>query len=54
MLGPQLLSIHNLTHYLELMRAIRDAIAQGCYEDFYRREKGRWRTADSSLASTPN
>jgi len=44
MLGPQLVSIHNLTHYLDLMRGIRSAIAEGRYERFYAAEKARWRT----------
>ncbi|HEX9290546.1 MAG TPA: tRNA guanosine(34) transglycosylase Tgt, partial [Anaeromyxobacteraceae bacterium] len=35
-LGPRLLSIHNLHHYLELMRAIRAAIEAGRYAAFAR------------------
>ena len=42
MLGPQLLSIHNLAHYLSLMKSIREAIREGAYEGFYRAEKARW------------
>jgi queuine tRNA-ribosyltransferase len=42
MLGPQLLSIHNLAHYLDLMRGIRNAIIAGNYEQFYQNEKSRW------------
>lgn len=42
MLGPQLLSIHNLAHYLNLMRSIRSAIKDGTYEHFYQQEKLRW------------
>ena len=42
MLGPQLLSLHNLTHYLTLMRRIREAVMAGRYEGFYRAEVGRW------------
>jgi queuine tRNA-ribosyltransferase len=42
MLGPQLLSLHNLTHYLDHMRAIRNAIAQNSFEQFYRAIKQRW------------
>lgn len=45
MLGPQLVSIHNLTHYLDHMAAIRRAIAEGTFEAFYRTEKARWRAA---------
>ncbi len=42
MLGPQLLSIHNLTHYLDLMGTIRQAIAAGRFADLYAAEKKRW------------
>jgi queuine tRNA-ribosyltransferase len=35
-LGPRLLSIHNLHHYLELMRSIRAAIEAGRYAAFAR------------------
>jgi queuine tRNA-ribosyltransferase len=34
MLGPMLATIHNLHYYLELMRALRDAIAARRLEDF--------------------
>jgi len=34
MLGPMLLTRHNLQHYQTLMRGIRDAIAAGTYADF--------------------
>jgi queuine tRNA-ribosyltransferase len=36
-LGPRLLSIHNLHHYLQLMRDARTAIEAGGYEAFARR-----------------
>ncbi len=36
-LGPRLLSIHNLQHYLDLMRAARAAIEAGTYAAFARR-----------------
>jgi queuine tRNA-ribosyltransferase len=35
-LGPRLLSVHNLHHYLELMRSIRAAIEAGRYQAFAR------------------
>ncbi|HEX3694541.1 MAG TPA: tRNA guanosine(34) transglycosylase Tgt [Polyangia bacterium] len=35
-LGPRLLSIHNLHHYLDLMRQARDAIDAGAYAAFAR------------------
>lgn len=44
MLGPQLLSIHNLTHYLDLMARIRKAIGEGSFEALYRATKSRWDT----------
>lgn len=42
MLGPQALSIHNLTHYFDLMREIRLSIERGSFEAFYEAEKKRW------------
>ena len=42
MLGPILLSIHNLTHYLDLMHSIRSAIADGTFETLYANEHARW------------
>ncbi|MBX7145306.1 MAG: tRNA guanosine(34) transglycosylase Tgt [Oligoflexia bacterium] len=44
MLGPQLLSIHNLTHYLRLMQEIRSAIAAGRFDELLQREKARWKS----------
>jgi queuine tRNA-ribosyltransferase len=35
-LGPRLLSIHNLHHYLQLMSDARAAIQAGCYQAFAR------------------
>ena len=46
MLGPQLASICNLTHYLTLMKNIREAIASNTYEEFYRKEKMRWKNVE--------
>jgi queuine tRNA-ribosyltransferase len=37
-LGPRLLSIHNLAHYLDLMRQAREAIDAGEYAAFARRK----------------
>ena len=47
MLGPQLVSTHNLTHYLTLMRNIRESIEKGTFEELYANEKGRWRDIES-------
>ena len=46
MLGPQLASIHNLTHYLSLMSRIRSAIEDGSFESLYSTIKARWATLD--------
>jgi queuine tRNA-ribosyltransferase len=42
MLGPQLLTIHNLTVYLTLMRRIREAIDGGRFDELHRTERARW------------
>lgn len=42
MLGPQLLSIHNLTHYFDLLTQIRLAIAEKRYEVFVQDTLERW------------
>ncbi len=64
-LGPRLLSLHNLRHYLDLMRGIREAIDRGAYARFMtdtlraldrhehdpsRRPPGRRSTADVGAA----
>jgi len=41
MLGPQLLSIHNLRTYLKFMEQIRDAISYGDLESLYLKQKAR-------------
>jgi len=51
MLGPQLASIHNLTHYLTLMARIRMAIEDGSFALLYTRMKERWARFD--LHGTP-
>jgi len=42
MLGPQLLSIHNLAHYLTLMSEIRKAIETGTFGLLYQKVRSRW------------
>jgi queuine tRNA-ribosyltransferase len=42
MLGPQLLSVHNLTHYLALMQRIRLAIEEKRFAELYKDEMSRW------------
>jgi queuine tRNA-ribosyltransferase len=46
MLGPILLSVHNLTFYQRLLSEARQAIQQARYEDFYRERMDRWRERD--------
>ena len=43
MLGPQVLSIHNLAHYLELMRKIRAAIENGTFHQLHLEQMDRWK-----------
>ena len=52
MLGPQLASIHNLTHYLDLMARLRRAIEAKNIESVYQLEKARW--ADQTTTETSN
>jgi queuine tRNA-ribosyltransferase len=42
MLGPILLSIHNLTYYQRLLARARDAIAVNAYDSFYRERLLAW------------
>jgi queuine tRNA-ribosyltransferase len=46
MLGPQLASIHNLSHYLSLMRRIRTEIESGGFQMLYEQIKQRWASLD--------
>ena len=45
MLGPQLLSIHNVTHYLDLMTRIRAAIRENRFSALHQEERRRWKEA---------
>ncbi len=45
MLGPMLLTWHNLTYYQDLMRGMREAIAVGRFADFAATCRERWRAA---------
>ncbi len=42
MLGPILLSLHNIAYYQRLMRLAREAIANDCFVDFYRERMAGW------------
>lgn len=46
MLGPMLVSAHNLTFYGRLMRGVRDAIEAGRFIDFKREKQAGWRQRD--------
>jgi queuine tRNA-ribosyltransferase len=46
MLGPQLASIHNLSHYLSLMKRIRTEIEGGGFQKLYATIKSRWAALD--------
>ncbi len=48
MLGPILLSVHNLTYYLRLMRRARMAIERNEFEDFYQARLAGWAQAESA------
>jgi queuine tRNA-ribosyltransferase len=45
MLGPILLTLHNVTYYQRLMRQVREAIAADCFLDLYRERTAGWQTA---------
>jgi queuine tRNA-ribosyltransferase len=45
MLGPILLSLHNLAYYQRLMREAREAIAGDAFLEFYRQRKSGWESA---------
>ena len=51
MLGPQLASIHNLSHYLSLMQDIRESIEQGEFSKLYNTVKLRWASLDLNSGS---
>jgi len=47
MLGPQLLSIHNLAHYMDLMKRIRTSIRENTFEEgVFKVIDGIWRSFD--------
>lgn len=52
MLGPQLASIHNLTHYLSFMGRIRTAIEDGSFSNLYGEIKSRWAAHDFHAMAT--
>ena len=42
MLGPILLSLHNIAFYKRLVRQLREAILQGCSAEFRSNQLARW------------
>jgi queuine tRNA-ribosyltransferase len=42
MLGPILLSLHNIAYYQRLMAKAREAIAADCFVDFYNQRMRGW------------
>jgi queuine tRNA-ribosyltransferase len=50
MLGPILLSVHNLTYYHRLVGEAREAIRRGQYQAFMQARMSRWAT-DGSVGS---
>jgi queuine tRNA-ribosyltransferase len=54
MLGPILLTAHNLTYYQRLMRAARDAIRRDAFTRFAADHRARWQgTAEEPMHSRP-
>jgi queuine tRNA-ribosyltransferase len=48
MLGPILLSIHNLTYYQRVITDARQAITERRFGDFFRRRMSQWATSERS------
>jgi queuine tRNA-ribosyltransferase len=48
MLGPILLSAHNITYYQRLLADTREAIQQGDYPRFVQEKTHRWREGTNS------
>jgi len=53
MLGPILLTVHNLTYYQQLMRDIRQAIADGQLAELYARKMHGWSSQGAALNKSP-
>jgi queuine tRNA-ribosyltransferase len=50
MLGPMILSFHNVRYYQDLMDRARQAIAGDCFADFLRERLAGWGEAPLELA----
>jgi len=53
MLGPILLSIHNLTYYQRLLAGARQAIEADCFLEFYRQKMAGWSAAAEPDSDAP-
>ena len=53
MLGPILLSIHNLTYYQRLLAHAREAIVADCYDEFFKARFRGWGKPPVASAVTP-
>ena len=51
MLGPILLTLHNITYYQRLMRELRDAIAADCFLEYYRERTAHWGSATGDASA---
>jgi queuine tRNA-ribosyltransferase len=49
MLGPILLSAHNLAYYQRLMADIRQAIEQGTFGQLYERKRQMWQQTEEAV-----
>jgi queuine tRNA-ribosyltransferase len=49
MLGPMLLTWHNVTYYQSLMRGMREAIAAGCFAAYAAEVRGGWKGKEAVL-----
>jgi queuine tRNA-ribosyltransferase len=54
MLGPILLSVHNLTFYQRFLSDARQAITEARYQDFYQERIQRWLSPDNSPSIVPS
>ncbi len=50
MLGPLLISAHNVAYYQRLMAEIRMAIEQGCFLEYAEQKRARWQHAQAEFS----
>jgi len=51
MLGPTLLSLHNISYYQRLVKELREDIVSGCFEQRYLSEDRRWKNTKNNDVS---